>query len=123
MKLFQEIYTFAQLYNKLHDSIAEWNSTAPIAHQISKDVEKVIEILLEVPGMTQAHGRDFKSATPLFILRDGSVIKSYKNPLNVEHIFIADKSGKMVFGGYVGWIHSQGLENAVTQIRNRFARK
>ncbi len=68
----------------------------------------------------QAHSRDFYRATPLFNIRDGFVIKAWKNSVGVEHIFIANGNGKMVFGGFVGWIHSETLRQAITQIREEF---
>jgi hypothetical protein len=47
--------------------------------------------LYKVEGMTQSHSRDFKNATPRLNLRDGSVLKVFKNPVGVNHVFIADK--------------------------------
>lgn len=73
---------------------------------ISKSISKsVIKILNGVPGMTIAHHRDFEKAIPIFTLNDGSVVKTYKNPVGVDHVFLANKQGKMIFGGFVGWIH------------------
>lgn len=63
--------------------------------------ERAVEILNAVPGMTNAHSRDFKSARPIFSLRDGSVIKSHKNFIGVQHIFIANNNDQLVFGGYI----------------------
>ncbi len=81
---------------------------------------RVVEILNSVSGMTKAHSRDFYRATPLFTLRDGSVLKTWKNSVGVEHIFIANGDGNMVFGGFVGWIHSENLRQAITEIREKF---
>lgn len=85
-----------------------------------KILDQVISILNQVPGMTEAHNRDFNRAVPKFKLRDGSVVKIWKNPVGVDHVFLADKSGKMIFGGFVGWIHSDGLHQAVDQIQKYF---
>lgn len=80
-----------------------------------------IGILSQVPGMTKAHHRDFNKSNPQFILRDGSVVKTWKNPVGVDHVFIADKSGKMIFSGFVGWIHSDGFHEAVSRIQKEFS--
>jgi hypothetical protein len=80
----------------------------------------VVDLLNEVEGMTQAHSRDFKNATPRFTLRDGSVLKVFKNPVGVNHVFIADDQGNMIFGGFVGWIHADGLKQAIATIRSDF---
>jgi hypothetical protein len=44
----------------------------------------------------------------------------WKNPVGVNHIFIADTEGNMIFGGFVGWIHADGLNEAIATIRRKF---
>jgi len=112
----------SKIYEKIHESVDEWNSPATVANQISNVSEQVIDILSQVPGMTQAHSRDFKHSMPRFTLRDGSVVKTWKNPVGVDHVFIADRNGDMVWGGFVGWIHSDGFHQAISQIRRDFTR-
>ena len=108
-------------YKKILKSIAEWNIEAPVANNISDFMAEVVEILNNVPGMTPAHSRDFYRATPLFTLQDGSVLKTYKNPAGVDHVFIADNDEKMIFGGFVGWIHSRGLMKAICDIKKEYS--
>ncbi len=110
----------SRVYEKVHDSVDEWNSTAPVADRISNVAEEVVEALNQVPGMTQAHSRDFKQATPRFTLRDGSILKMWTNPMGVKHVFIADCDGKMIFAGFVGWIHADGLSDAIAEIKRKF---
>jgi hypothetical protein len=110
----------AQVYEKIHDSVDEWNSSAQTANQISNVAEQVVNLLNEVEGMTQAHSRDFKNATPRFTLRDGSVLKFFKNPVGVDHVFIADDQGNMIFGGFVGWIHANNLKAVIAKIKLDF---
>lgn len=86
----------------------------------SKVLDQVISILNQVPGMTQAHNRDFDRAVSRFKLCDGSVVKTWKNPVGVDHVFLADKSEKMIFGGFVGWIHADGFDQAIAQIQKDF---
>lgn len=108
----------------MHDLIVEvgktlWREASYVethANSIGGSAQYAIHILHCVPGMTQAHDRDFKRANTIFNLKDGTVVKTWKNPVGVEHIFLADVHGHMVFGGFVGWIHSGGLHQAIEQI-------
>lgn len=93
--------SISPVYEPMARHVENWNQPATISDSISIIAERAVEILNSVPGITPAHSRDFKSATPIFSLRDGSVIKSYKNPIGVQHIFIADNKGHMVYGGYI----------------------
>ncbi|MBE9107415.1 hypothetical protein IQ229_21525, partial [Nostoc cf. edaphicum LEGE 07299] len=107
-----------RLSQKGIDWLKEWNTEAEIATSISQIAQKVVEILVNVPGMTQAHSRDFRRSTPIFTLKDGTVVKIFINPANVKHIFLADSNNKMLFGGYVGWIHTKGLNQAIEKIKH-----
>jgi hypothetical protein len=110
----------AKIYGKVHDSLEKWNLEAEISDNISSITERVVEVLNNVSGMTQADSRDFRRATPLFTLRDGTVLKTWKNPVGVDHVFIANSDGKMLFGGFVGWVHSENLRQAIAEIREEF---
>lgn len=100
--------------------LTEWNTEAEIASSISKCAQQVVEILVKVPGMTIAHSRDFQRATPFFQLKDGTIVKIYTNPAQVKHIFLADHNNKMIFGGYVGWIHTKKMDEAINNIKRQF---
>ncbi|MDS3860105.1 hypothetical protein RIF25_04725 [Thermosynechococcaceae cyanobacterium BACA0444] len=76
----------SNIYPKIHDSVEDWNNPASVSNEISKVSEQVVEFLNRVPGMIQAHSRDFKRAMPIFKLRDGSVVKAWKNPVGVNHV-------------------------------------
>ncbi len=114
------ISSLSQVYEKIHDSIDERNSPAQTANQISTVAGQVVNLLNELEGMTQDHSRDFKNATPRFTLRDGSVLKVFKNPVCVNHVFIVDDQGNIILGGFVGWIHADGLNQAIAEIRHNF---
>jgi hypothetical protein len=69
--------------------------------------------------MTPAHHKDFNSSHPIMRLRDGTAVRAWKNPLGVDHIiFLGAPDGKMIYGGFVGWIHREGLNQALSQIRS-----
>ncbi|QSJ18081.1 hypothetical protein JYQ62_04370 [Nostoc sp. UHCC 0702] len=110
-----------RLSEKALSYLMEWNTEAEIASSISQTVQQIIEILVNVPGMTMAHSRDFQRATPLFVLKDGTLVKIFINPVRVKHIFLADSNNKMIFGGYVGWIHTEKLNATIDNIKKEFS--
>ncbi|MBD2626486.1 hypothetical protein [Trichormus variabilis] len=109
------------LSQKAFDYLKEWNTEAEMASNISLTAQQVVEILVNVPGMTMAHSRDFQRATPLFTLKDQTLVKIFINAAHVKHIFLADHNNKMVFGGYVGLIHTKGLNEAIDNIKKEFS--
>ena len=84
---------------------------------VSEVTQRAIAILNAVPGITVAHHRDFSSATPIARLRDGTTVRTWKNLVGVEHVFLANYNDRMIYGGFVGWIHSEGLHQAIAQIK------
>ncbi len=100
--------------------LKEWNTEAEIANYIPKTTRKVVDELINTSGMTLAHSRDFKRATPIFTLDDETVVKHFINPVQVKHIFLSHND-KMIFGGYVGWIHNADLNNTLSRIRRKYA--
>lgn len=121
--MFNSLGTFEEYFRlsqKAIDYLKEWNTEAEIASSISQTAQKVVEILVNVPGMTMAHSRDFQRATPLFTLKDQTVVKIFINPAQVKHIFLADDKSKMIFGGYVGWIHTKEMNKAIDEIKKEF---
>ncbi len=82
--------------------------------------QEAIAILENVPGITRAHHRDFKSSYPVMRLRDGTVVRTWKNQFGVDHVFLGDRDERMIYGGFVGWIDSEGLTQAINRIRISF---
>ncbi|MBD2098578.1 hypothetical protein H6F90_26255 [Trichocoleus sp. FACHB-591] len=84
---------------------------------LSEVTQQAIAILNTVVGITPAHHRDFSSATSIARLRDGATVRTWKNLVGVDHVFLANYNDQMVYGGFVGWIHSEGLHQAIAQIK------
>lgn len=74
-----------------------------------------------VPGMTDAHRRDFNRSKLYLRFNDGTTIRTWKNPLQIEHIFVADSEGECLYAGFVGWLHSQDLRNALEDIKKEYS--
>ena len=114
--------------NQLKDAVTEvkglvqeLSGKPPVADDISDANTQVVEKLSNTPGMTQYRGQHFTRATPKFKLKDGTIIKTYKNSARVDHVFLADNTGRMLFAGYVGWVHSENLEATIAEIKRMFA--
>jgi hypothetical protein len=110
-----------KLTQQIINEVDEFNEESVIVNDICETAQQVIEILLNVPGMTQAHSRDFHRSQPCIKLKGEIVVRIYKNPLVVQHIFLANTKGEMIFGGFVGWIHSRDLKNAIKIIKEQFS--
>lgn len=112
--------SLSKIINIAHNVINGNEEVAVITQPPSPETLKVIEILRSVPGMMVAHKRDFKSATPYFRLKDGTIVKLYENQLNVLHIFLADKTGeKFIYGGYT-LLGKEKLESVIQEIQQQY---
>ena len=124
-KLLEEIDSLSlfdgDIKDRLKVTVTDGCGCSTVVNSYTTDVtQEVIAILESVPGMTIAHHRDFKSSNPIIRLSDGTSVRTWKNPLGVDHVFLADCNDKMVYGGYVGWIDSEGLNEAIARIRRDF---
>ncbi|GAB1544156.1 hypothetical protein NUACC21_68320 [Scytonema sp. NUACC21] len=86
-------------------------------NELSKIAEKAVEILDTVPGISPCHDRDFKWSKPVFVLKDGTVVKTCQNIIALKHIFLADSYGKLIYGAFADWFHTKDLEQAINRIR------
>jgi hypothetical protein len=108
----------ADIKDRLRATIREGCGCSTQADVIlSESASVAIAILDAVPGITFAHHRDFKSASSVVRLKDGTVLKTWKNLAGIDHVFLGDGNERMIYGGYVGWVHSEGLQQAIAQIR------
>ncbi|HEY9615096.1 hypothetical protein [Allocoleopsis sp.] len=121
--MFKDVFgitTFQPAVELAVDFIKDLNDMPQVASDISDVGTQVVDKILKTPGITQCRGSHFKSATPKFKLKDGTILKTYKNSVGVNHVFLADSSGKMIFGGYVGWIYSDDLKATIAEIKETF---
>lgn len=123
MNLPKIVKTFRQGFQGLDaivNPINQPTNEIKIASNLSSSEQEIVDRLWRVEGMTQAQLTHFLQATPLFTLKEKMIIKIYQNPFKVTHIFLANKKGEVLFGGYVGWIHNHGLESTLESIRQDF---
>jgi hypothetical protein len=99
------------------------NVIATIEVSVAKDVSKptVIQLVNQfqrVQGITDADKADFPKSHPHIGFKNGVTVHTWKNYAGVDHVFITDRSGKCVYGGYVGWIHSKYLQNVLQALHH-----
>lgn len=78
----------------------------------------LIEKLRKIPGITDAHPRDFKHSKTYFTFQNGFTIKTWQNLTGITHVFLADNQDKCIYGGFVGWIHTKNLYHSLEEIKN-----
>jgi hypothetical protein len=88
------------LSEKALDYLRKWNSEAQIA-SISPIFRNIIETLVNEPHMKPIGNiEDFDTAKLLCTLQDRTRIKMFTNPKGVDHLFLADSQGRIIFGSY-----------------------
>ena len=48
--------------------------------------------------------------------KEGVVLRVWKNPVGVKHVFLENERGECAFSGYVGLVHRGGLDRAIQSI-------
>jgi hypothetical protein len=93
-----------------------WISTQPIPTTTAA----AMQILATVPRIAHCRPSLIKHSQPQFILRDGTVVRTWISPLlGDDYIFLADPDGKMIFGGFV-WRYKEQLKDAIELISRKF---
>lgn len=103
--------------------VVKWQRNQFLQKFVLNIIEEVKFILRHVPGMRDAAFDQFVHAILKFKLRNGAMIKTWKNGLGCDHVFLADNRGKLIYGGYVLWNDSKELDDALEKIRNKFGER
>ena len=83
--------------------------------------DAIISQLQTIPGITDAHLRDFSRATIWANLANGFTLRTWRHPLGIHHVFLADAQNRCRFAGFVGWPDTQGLYMGMDAIQQRYA--
>ena len=78
----------------------------------------LIDFLRSVSGMTDTNYGYFSFSKPYFTFDNGITIKTWKNPLGINYVFIANAEDECVYAGFVGWSDNRDLENMLEMIRH-----
>ena len=121
IEMFSEQYTEAEeiLNHNSKKDCAELENYILKEYKVDESKE-IIQLFKEVPGMTSAHHRDFPRSELFITCQSGVSVRTWRNPVNVLHVFVADESGNLIFGGFVGWIHTDGLLACLREVKRRF---
>lgn len=96
-----------------------WEDTT-IGESIAYD--EIIQRLHQIPGFTAGHWRDFHRAETIIHLYNGGTIRTWTNPVGIDHVFVACPEGKCLCAGFVGWFHAQDLQFALREIQKSYSR-
>ena len=82
--------------------------------------DDIVRLLQTVPGITDGHRRGFKRAKVTVHLASGGTVRTWRNWLGINHVFVASPDHRCLYAGYVGWMHSEELEAAIGKIRQEY---
>ncbi len=81
-------------------------------------ISDLIFYFRRLPGITDASERDFSKAETVLSFSDGTTIRTWTNMVGVLHVFIGNPQNKCQYAGFVGWIHTAGLQDAIESLKN-----
>jgi len=66
--------------------------------------------------MTDGHERDFSKAEIFITYNNGVTIRTWKNLMGIDHVFVACPEGHCLYSGFVGWLHAEDLRQALNEL-------
>lgn len=82
----------------------------------------IVQRLQALEGMTDCHERDFAKAQVCLTFKDGHTLRLWKHPMGLDHVFVACPEGTCLYGGFVGWFHTQDLRQLLKDLEQEQAR-
>lgn len=82
--------------------------------------DRLVQQLQNVPGMTDAHWRDFSRSVVHLTCQDGTTVRLWKNPIGIDHVFVGCPQGTCLYAGFVGWLHANELQQTINTILQEF---
>jgi hypothetical protein len=83
--------------------------------------EKIIRKLRSIPGITDGHRRGYTDGKTYLTFPNNLRLRTWKNSIGIDHIFLVNDQEECLYSGFVGWIHSQDLWQNLEQINQEFA--
>jgi hypothetical protein len=77
---------------------------------------QLIRLLQAIPGMTDA---DYKQVMRSQIIKrfpGGINLRTWKNAVGVNHVFVTDEAEQCLYAGYVGWLHAAEFHQTIATI-------
>jgi hypothetical protein len=88
-----------------------------------KHIQEAIDRLRNVAGISIDKLKLFINDEPIATLKfsDGSgKLFHIVNAAKIHHVYVFNEKNICSFAGYVGWIHTEGLQQAIEEIKNLF---
>lgn len=110
---------------KNHPAVAEairqfWAIATPPAlpNESCPDFNHTLICRLQaIPGMTDGHERDFAKAEIFITYENGVSIRTWKNLMGINHVFVACPHGQCLYSGFVGWLHAEDLRQTLDTLK------
>jgi hypothetical protein len=94
----------------------------PVIPKIAETfTENLIKKLRSIPGMTDGNCQGHSQGKNYVTFSNNLTIRIGKNPLAVDHVFLVNEQDQCLYGGFVGWKHSQDLWQALREIKEEFS--
>ncbi|NEZ64863.1 lysophospholipase [Leptolyngbyaceae cyanobacterium CCMR0082] len=106
-------------------AIQNFWSILPKAPTVPEDPleDTIIAQMQAIPGITDAHHRNFNRSTIWATLTHGFSLRIWRHPLGIHHVFLADAQQRCRFAGFVGWADTQGLYQRLAMIKQRHCKQ
>ena len=88
-----------------------------IPEPIPSYCDTLIRQLQSIPGMTDARHHGFKDSEVWALMPDNLVLRIWRSPIGIHHVFLSNYMGDCLFAGFVGWPHTKDLYNTLHHLR------
>jgi len=81
-------------------------------------VDKLIQRLRSIHGITDASQLHFARSTPYFTFDNGVTIRNWKPPIFMDWVFVVSPEGECLYSAFVGWLHTHNLYKELEEIKS-----
>ncbi|MEM9539771.1 MAG: alpha/beta fold hydrolase [Cyanobacteria bacterium P01_E01_bin.42] len=83
---------------------------------------ELIRELRRIPGVLDAHPRDFYRAKITANLPEGITLRTWKNPINqLQHVFLGDRENQCLYSAFITWEKYPEFQQKLTEILARYS--
>jgi hypothetical protein len=77
----------------------------------------LIKRIQAIQGITDGHERDFPKAKIFLTYDNGVTIRTWKNLMGIDHIFVASPEGECLYSGFVGWLDAEVFHQTLKNLK------
>lgn len=97
-----------------------WANISLIINSELNSIDRLIQRLRSIPGITDAHYRNFYRSQKYIDLPNNLTIHTSKNFWQIPHVFLSNSENKCLYAGFVGWQHAQILWENLEKIKYEY---